>query len=500
MTEIEIWSKWESQTVNGLFPLRRFLGRSNHSVVFLTECTAQNLAKAAIKLVPADTASGDAQLSHWKRIAALSHPHLIRILDTGRCKLGGHPFLFVVMEYAEQTLAQILPHRPLTAGEAQELLTPTLSALAYLHGKHLVQAQLKPPNFLVVNDQLKLASDTIRAAGEPWTSDAKRSVYDPPEAKTAAISTAGDIWGLGVTLIEALTQSPPTWPNDRSDTVSLPATIPPEFADALRRCLRRNPLNRPTLSELDAQFSLTSQPTPAPQVDPAEGAVEAGPQIAQASPQDAQASRQDAQATPQDTQSAPQITGAAPSQVYRTPAAIVPVIPQPTPTAVAGQWTRRWFAPAVAVGLVVLLVIWAEIRPFGSRTKSATPASAPVQTSVPQSAPQTAAPVNPAVSASAASVVHQEIPVISRGARGSIRGEIKVTVQVTVDRTGNVVAEVLENRGSSKYFARVAADAAKKWRFAPADTPTPRQWLLQFDFSRAGAAVQATPRLTRPAS
>jgi Protein kinase domain len=470
MTEIEIWSKWESQTVNGLFPLRRFLGRSNHSVVFLTECTAQNLSKAAIKLVPADTASGDAQLSHWKRIAALSHPHLIRILDMGRCKLGGHPFLFVVMEYAEQTLAQILPHRPLTAGEAQELLAPTLSALAYLHGKHLVQAQLKPPNFLVVNDQLKLASDTIRAAGEPWTSDAKRSVYDPPEAKTAAISTAGDIWGLGVTLIEALTQSPPTWPNDRSDTVSLPATIPPEFADALRRCLRRNPLNRPTLSELDAQFSLSSQPTPAPQVAPAAEAVEAAPHEA-----------------------APQAS--------RTPAAIVPVIPPTARTAAAGrQWATRWFAPAVAVGLVLLLVIWAAIRPFGGRTKPPTPTSIPVQTSVPQSAPQTVVPVNPPVSASTASVVHQEIPVISRGARGSIRGEIKVTVQVTVDRTGNVVAAVLENRGSSKYFARVAADAARKWRFAPADTPTPRQWLLQFDFSHAGAAVQAAPRVTRPAS
>ena len=45
MTETEIWTKWESQVVNGIFPLRRFLGRSNHSVVFLTECRAQNLAQ-----------------------------------------------------------------------------------------------------------------------------------------------------------------------------------------------------------------------------------------------------------------------------------------------------------------------------------------------------------------------------------------------------------------------------------------------------------------------
>ena len=124
MTETEIWTKWESQIVNGVFPLRRFLGRSNHSVVFLTECRAQNLPNAAIKIIPADPALAEAQLSRWRSAAALSHPHLIRLLDSGRCKLGGHPFLFVVTEYAEQNLAQILPHRALTADEVRELLGP----------------------------------------------------------------------------------------------------------------------------------------------------------------------------------------------------------------------------------------------------------------------------------------------------------------------------------------------------------------------------------------
>jgi serine/threonine protein kinase len=501
MTEIEIWTKWESQTVNGLFPLRRFLGRSNHSVVFLTECKAQNLSKAAIKLVPAD-ALADTQLSHWKRIAALSHPHLIRVLDMGRCKLGGHPFLFVVMEYAEQSLAQILPHRPLTADEAQEMLTPTLSALAYLHGKHLIQAQLKPPNFLVVDDQLKLASDTIRAVGEAWPSDAKRSLYDPPEARTSVMNPAGDIWGLGVTLIEALTQSPPSWPNDRSDKVSLPATIPPEFADTLRRCLRRNPLNRPTLSELEAQLALTSHsdrvPQPAaPEALPGGEEDQAVPEPDQIAPQLAQEPPQVSQPTSQFPQSTPLVAQNAP---LLFPAATAPAPDSLSARTAVRQSVTRWLAPAVAISLVLLLVIWAAIRPFAGRTKPPPPSSAPIQASVPQSAPQTTAPANQVAPASTASVIHQEIPVLSRGARGSIRGEIKVTVQVSVDRAGNVVAGVVENRGPSKYFARVAADAAKKWRFAPADTPAIRQWLLQFEFSRAGAAAQATPRATRPAS
>ena len=129
MTEIDIWTKWESQTVNELFPLRRFLGRSDHSVVFLTDCEARNISQAAIKLVPADPAMAETHLSRWKRIAALSHPHLVRVFDSGRCTLGGHPFLFIVMEYAEQSLAQILQHRALTLEEVRELLVPTLGCI-----------------------------------------------------------------------------------------------------------------------------------------------------------------------------------------------------------------------------------------------------------------------------------------------------------------------------------------------------------------------------------
>jgi hypothetical protein len=91
-------------------------------------------------------------------------------------------------------------------------------------------------------------------------------------------------------------------------------------------------------------------------------------------------------------------------------------------------------------------------------------------------------------------VMHEEIPAISRSSRESVRGQIKVAVSVTVDRAGNVVAENLEAHGSSKYFARLATDAAKKWKFAP-DTQSPREWLVQFEFSRDGVTGHAIPRV-----
>jgi TonB family protein len=92
-------------------------------------------------------------------------------------------------------------------------------------------------------------------------------------------------------------------------------------------------------------------------------------------------------------------------------------------------------------------------------------------------------------------VLHEEIPDVSRRTRDSIRGHIKVAVRVTVDSSGNVVDETLENPGPSKYFARLATEAARKWKFAPAGNRDSRKWLLQFEFTRGGTTGHAaTPR------
>ena len=49
----EVWTRLEGQVVNGAYLLRRYLGSSDHSGVFLTEYAAQNLPHAALTLVPA---------------------------------------------------------------------------------------------------------------------------------------------------------------------------------------------------------------------------------------------------------------------------------------------------------------------------------------------------------------------------------------------------------------------------------------------------------------
>src|SRR5580658_736957 len=95
VTPPEIWTEWESQVVNGVYPLRHFLGGSSHSAVFLTEYRpeTQTAIQAAIKLIPAHPLRADAQLVQWGTAATLAHPHLIRLFDVGRCHIGGRAFL-----------------------------------------------------------------------------------------------------------------------------------------------------------------------------------------------------------------------------------------------------------------------------------------------------------------------------------------------------------------------------------------------------------------------
>jgi len=117
----ETWKKFEGQVVDKQFSLLQYLGSSEHSAVFLTNYGPGH-QNAAIKLVQEDPANAAAQISRWELAAKLSHPNLIRLFEVGRCRLNDTELLYVVMEYAEENLAQVLRHRPLTEREAREML------------------------------------------------------------------------------------------------------------------------------------------------------------------------------------------------------------------------------------------------------------------------------------------------------------------------------------------------------------------------------------------
>jgi len=91
-------------------------------------------------------------------------------------------------------------------------------------------------------------------------------------------------------------------------------------------------------------------------------------------------------------------------------------------------------------------------------------------------------------------VVRQVMPQVLPGARRTIQGKIKVGVKVKVDAAGDVSQATLESPGPSRYFSRVALEAAWGWKFSPAQSgeqPIVREWKLQFAFSRARTEVSA---------
>jgi protein TonB len=101
------------------------------------------------------------------------------------------------------------------------------------------------------------------------------------------------------------------------------------------------------------------------------------------------------------------------------------------------------------------------------------------------------APGTAAVAPVELSGIHQEIPEVPSRARRTIRGHVKVTVRLIVDKDGSVFAALVDNPGPSRYFERIAIDAAKKWTFPAADGTDSRLELVQFDFTSQGTTGAA---------
>ncbi|MGH8291581.1 MAG: serine/threonine protein kinase [Steroidobacteraceae bacterium] len=466
----EVWTRWQGHLINGVFPLGRYVGCSDHSAVFLTESAARRPSVVAVKLVPANRDLAESLLPRWKRAGGLAHPQLLRLWEWGGCQLDGLPHLYALMEYADQTLAQLLLHRALTDTEAREMLLPILDALAFLHGQDLVQGGLKPANILVVGDQLKLASDTIRRVNESARSTNTPHVYDPPEARRGSTSTAGDIWALGVSLFEALTRRAPSGLGEFNEAVALPADFSQEFRDVVARCLSPSPQERPTVTELMAW-----------------------------------AAGRSAGSAPAATIEQAALVPPEPAPSRTAPPQVAPEAARPSPSMALSVKPRALLA--VMLGATVILVLsWTGVRMFGTDHASAPPSphlqirgGSRSHTSGAAAAAQVRAPVSaisPTTSGrsdltASQSVLHEVIPDVPWRARRTIRGHIKVWVRVIVDRDGSVFAALADRTGPSRYFQRLAIEAAKKWTFSPANTPSRRLVQVRFDFSRHGTTGRA---------
>ena len=251
---------WEGRVVDGRFPLLQWLGESAGNDVFLTELPGKESQKAAIKLIPAEAATATLTLSRWEAIAKLSHPHLMRMFHMGRCQINGAPLLYVVMEYAEENLSQVLPSRPLTTEEAAEVLTTLTEVLSFLHANNFVHSRVKPSNIMAVSDQLKLSSDCLQVSGKHGDLLAGAGLYDAPEIATGVMTPATDVWSLGMILVSAVNQHLPAWDGSEQTDPPVPASIPEPFLEIARGCLHLDPKQRLTLKQVEALLQGAARP------------------------------------------------------------------------------------------------------------------------------------------------------------------------------------------------------------------------------------------------
>jgi TonB family protein len=443
----EYWKKWEGRIVDGRFPLRQWLGGSDHSAVFLTERGGKEAQKAAIKLIPVENSAGEnagaeAQLTRWAEAAKLTHPHLLRIFEFGRYEIDETQFLYVVMEFADENLAEILPLRPLTPAEATEMLRPAAEALAALHQSGFTHGRIKPSNILAVNNNLKISLDALGKNGDRHRVRAF-GLYDAPEVKSTGTSRAGDIWSLGVTLVAVLTQHEPKLNAGTAGTVAVPGAIPQPLREIAQQSLQVDPKQRGTAADILSRLRGVAPPVASP-------------------------------------------------RKIETSVADVPRV-----------HAKRWMLWPIIAGAVLVLILL--VLKFAGRPPAVPAPETPAATS-PAVTPQTQSPApfsgnkKPAQNGIVrGSVLQQVMPVVSRGAQNTITGRVKVSVQVSVDSSGSVTQTRLSSPGPSKYFANQALAAARRWKFNPPQVDgeaVPSEWVLRFQFGRS--STQVFPAETKP--
>ncbi len=200
-----------------------------------------------------------------RAIAALSHPNVVDVFDVG--VQDGTPFL--VMEVVEgRSLAARLEAGPLGPDAARGLGRQIAGALQAAHTRGIVHRDVKPANILEAEPgRWKLADfgvahipdSSLTITGQFLGSPA----YAAPEAlERGEFGAPSDVYGLGATLYEAVSGSPPfgagglltvgalaSGSEARAITEVCPA-LPADLAVAITGMLTRDPARRPGAAEV----------------------------------------------------------------------------------------------------------------------------------------------------------------------------------------------------------------------------------------------------------
>lgn len=267
-TDIPVPSGWGfaegDDITEGRYALQR-LGGGRRYEAYLAQ-DENLLSLVVVKILRPDRVADEGAArglrQEFHALQDLNHPSIARAFD-GVLE-GDRPH--IVLEFLDgprlSTLIRKYGHLPLE--QSIPLAVQLCSALHYMHGRRMVHLDIKPSNIIMAAPPRLIDLSIARSFED--ASALKVAVgtdaYMAPEQclvpSGSPVGPAADIWGLGVTLYEAVAGRLP-WPKEEDDphpqTHMEPEpldekVVPPAIAALVSRCLQHDPAARPTAREL----------------------------------------------------------------------------------------------------------------------------------------------------------------------------------------------------------------------------------------------------------
>jgi WD40 repeat protein/serine/threonine protein kinase len=241
----------------GPYSLSREIGRGGMGVVYLAARADDEFQKqVAVKLVQSGPRNKDLLLRFRRErqiLANLEHPNIARLLDGGTTQQG-QPYL--VMEYVEGTpLTEYCDEHKLSIPDRLKLFRGVCEAVQYAHQNLVIHRDLKPSNILVTAEGsaklldfgvAKLLDGDSGFAAATTIGPLMTPEYASPEQiRGEPVTTASDVYSLGIVLYELLTGRYPYRFKDRSLPEMMRVICEQEPEPPSRAISRAETLGRP---------------------------------------------------------------------------------------------------------------------------------------------------------------------------------------------------------------------------------------------------------------
>ncbi|WP_163552245.1 Stk1 family PASTA domain-containing Ser/Thr kinase [Candidatus Frankia alpina] len=211
------------QLIGGRYELGAAIGYGGMAEVFRGHDIRLG-REVAIKTLRPDLARDPTFLARFRReaqsSAALNHPAIVSVYDTGEDEINGTHIPYIVMEFIEgRTLRDALQAEGrFTERRAMEITSDVCAALDYSHRVGIIHRDIKPANVMLSPDGSVKVMDFGIARATTATSSTMTATaavigtaqyLSPEQARGARVDARSDVYTTGVLLYELLTGSPP---------------------------------------------------------------------------------------------------------------------------------------------------------------------------------------------------------------------------------------------------------------------------------------------------